>query len=218
MRMDRLYGMFLIVILAGLLVSGCSRNRSADEGRPDTASVSAAERAEIAELQSETTPPPPPQEPRRSSSSEERSRARTVSAAFFAVDDTGFSIRSPEVFDYEIGRLERRIPEGLAYCLVLLGSDLPVEYLAPEWRAHLNRQSEQFERQPVGFRVSADDGEGALNTRFKALWNDSMVIGFVRARNGEDGRYLLEDLGIEKRLEKPYPNMEIPPPLADTVY
>jgi len=57
-----------------------------------------------------------------------------------------------------------------------------------------------------------------MNSLFKALWNNRMVIGFLRARSGADGRYLLEDLGISSRVEKPYPKIEIPPPVADSIY
>jgi len=217
--MGRQYGSLCILILIGLLVPGCTRIRSPGAGDPAREPVSAAGQTEIEEVKSERIPASPPEEPRRSPFTERRSREQPVSAAFFARGDTGFSTRRPDVFDYEIGRLRRRIPDGLDVCLSLLGESLPAEYLAPEWHGHLNRQSGQFGRRPESYRVSAEgDREDEMNSLFKALWNNRMVIGFLRARSGADGRYLLEDLGISSRVEKPYPKIEIPPPVADSIY
>ena len=204
----------LILVLAGFLFFGCSRSRNPEQN----AAVSAAEAGSEEDVRTETTPAAPQNPETRIVPSERRIRTQSGSAAFFAVNDMGFSGTVPDVFDSEIGRLRRRIPESLDVCLSNLGGSLPDEYLAPQWRAHLNRQSGLFSGAPEWYRLSAE-GEGqGMNARFKAVWNDRMVIGFLRARIEPDGSYLLEDIGIYSTMEKPYSSMEIPPPLIDSVY
>jgi hypothetical protein len=217
--MDRRYISALVLILLTALPPGCSRSREAGV-RPEQKEIQpGSDRAAVVEEETKGTTPPFSEDPGKNTAAHRSSRERAFPAAFFSVDDSGPRQRAPDLYDYELGRVIREIPAGLEPSLARLGQDLPEAYLAPEWREHLMRQTEIFDESPGSLYLSDEKEEGgSLSVRFKAVFDERIILGFLRARKGEDGGYLLEDLSVNRILEKPYPKIEIPPPIADNEY
>ena len=212
----------LLILLLLFAHFGCRRTESGpDAAGDDTAVERTAEAGDTPRvdlgrpkppLPPSSTPPPPRNAGRRAPGDP---AGLPVSPAFFAPGDLGPGTSSPRLFDYELGAIRFSLPEGLEESLGSLGGELPEAWIAPEYQAHLLRQSLLFEPSD-GQLVLARGREqgGILAARFKRREDGEMLVGSLLARRTATG-YLLEDIVLERRLKAPFEALVLPPPLRE---